>query len=197
VDDQLTLESGVICLEVCVESSPSLVTALLIRAGGSSYFIPHGFGCDNVVSYKFVTTTGSILDVNVNSNADLFRALKGGSSNFGIVTAFTLRTFKLGGIWGGNMIYSAASTADQQLQAFYDFLADPRYDVNAAVQMSISFAPSVGVIFVNQPFYALPKAYPPALQRFTQIQPVLVDQTSLSTLPAFAELSAQSSPYGS
>jgi hypothetical protein len=197
VDDQLTWESVVIFLEVCIELSPSLMTISLIRAGGSSYFIPYGFGCDNVVAYKVVTATGSILDVNANSNADLFRALKGGSSNFGIVTAFTLRTFKLGGIWGGNMIYSAASTADQQLQAFYDFLADPRYDVNAAVQMSISFAPSVGVIFVNQPFYALPIAYPPALQRFTKIQPVLADQTSLSTLPAFAELSAQSSPYGS
>lgn len=126
-----------------------------------------------------------------------FKALKGGSSNFGVVVSFTLRTFQLGGVWAGNMIYSAASTADLQLNAFNDFVANPHYDVNAAIQMSISFAPNVGVIFVNQPFYALPKAYPPTLKQFTKIQPVLADTTSLTTLPAFANESAQSSPHGS
>jgi hypothetical protein len=148
------------------------------------------------VAYKVVVASGTTLNVDAFTNADLYRALKGGSSNFGIVVSFTLRTFRLGGVWGGNMIYSAASTADQQLKAFNEFVADPLYDVNAAVQMSISFSSSVGVIFVNQPIYALPQVNPPSLQRFTTIRPVLADQTSMTTLFAFANESAQSSPHG-
>jgi hypothetical protein len=160
------------------------------------YFIPYGFGCDNVVAYKIVVASGAILNVDTFTNADLYRALKGGSSNFGIVVSFTLRTFRLGGVWGGNMIYSAASTADRQLKAFNEFVGDPLYDVEAAVQMSISFSPIVGVVFVNQLIYALPQVNPSALQRFTTIRPVLADQTSLTTLSAFANESAQSSPHG-
>lgn len=45
---------------------------VLICAGGSSYFIPYGFGCDNVVAYRIVVASGAILDVNAFTNADLF-----------------------------------------------------------------------------------------------------------------------------
>ena len=165
--------------------------------GGSSYFIGHGFGCDNVVEYEVVVASGAILTVTATSHKDLFKALKGGSSNFGVVTSYTIRTFSLGGIWGGEIFYPAASTVDQQLPAFNDFAGNPNYDINAAVQVSISFAPSVGSIFVDQPFYALPKVNPPALRPFTKIKPQLADQTNLSTLAPFAAMDAASSPDGS
>lgn len=165
--------------------------------GGSSYFIGHGFGCDNVVAYEIVLASGAICNVTANAHSDLFRALKGGSSNFGIVTSFTIRTFQLGGIWGGNIYYPAEPTLDQQLKAFSDFAGNNDYDVNAAVQMSISFSPSVGNIFVNQLFYALPEVNPPALHPFTNIQPQLADQTALNTLAPFAIADATLSPDGS
>lgn len=140
--------------------------------GGSSYFIDHGFGCDNVVAYEVVLASGAVLNVTAHAHVDLFRALKGGSSNFGIVTSITVRTFKLNGIWGGNTFYQAEPTVEeQQLKAFNDFAGNQEYDTNAAVQMSISFSPSLGIVFVNQPFYALPQVNPAALRPFTNIQP--------------------------
>ncbi|KAL8897006.1 MAG: hypothetical protein Q9207_007434 [Kuettlingeria erythrocarpa] len=157
--------------------------------GGSSYFIDHGFGCDNVVAYEFVLASGAVLNVTAQAHVDLFRALKGGSSNFGIVRSFTVRTFKLNGIWGGNIFYQAERTVDQQLQAFSDFAGNKEYDTNAAMQMSISFSPSVGM---NQPFYALPQVNPAALH-----SPQLGNQTALNTLAAFAVTNRALSPDGS
>ncbi|KAL8968538.1 MAG: hypothetical protein Q9183_002418 [Haloplaca sp. 2 TL-2023] len=168
-----------------------------LLGGGSSYFIDHGFGCDNVIAYEIVLASGTVLNVTAQAHLDLFRALKGGSSNFGIVTSFTLRTFELQGIWGGNIFYQADRTVDQQLKAFNHFSGNPDYDVNAAVQMSISFSPSVGLVFVNQPFYALPLVNPPALHPFTDIQPQLGNETALNTLAAFAVANGVLSPDGS
>jgi hypothetical protein len=150
-----------------------------------------------VISYQVVLASGDIITATSSAHSDLFKALKGGSNNFGIVTSYTLRTFSLGGIWGGNIIYQANSTVNQQIRAFYDFTKNPHYDINAAVQMSISFSPSFGIVFVDQPFYALPVINPPVLHPFTSIQPQLADTTSLNTLAPFAIDAAASSPNGS
>ena len=150
-----------------------------------------------MVAYEVVLASGAVLNVTASAHGDLFRALKGGSSNFGIVTSFSVRTFQLGGIWGGNMYYQAGATLDQQLQAFNDFAGNDDYDINAAVQMSISFSPSAGIVFVNQPFYSLPQVNPPALYPFTNIQPQLSNETALSTLAPFAIADGSLSPHGS
>ncbi|KAL8729135.1 MAG: hypothetical protein Q9181_005108, partial [Wetmoreana brouardii] len=150
-----------------------------LLGSGSSYFIGHGFGCDNIASYEIVLASGTILNVTASSHADLFKALKGGSSNFGIVTSFVIRTFPLGSIWGGNIYYPAEPTLDQQLKAYNEFAGNDDYDINAAVQMSISFSPKIGKVFVNQPFYARPQINPPALRPFTNIQPQLGNETAL------------------
>lgn len=41
---------------------------------------------DQVVNYEVVLADGSIVEANATTNSDLFRALKGGSNNFGIVS---------------------------------------------------------------------------------------------------------------
>ncbi|KAL8836815.1 MAG: hypothetical protein Q9170_002776 [Blastenia crenularia] len=151
-----------------------------LLGGGSSYFIGYGFGCDNVVSYEIVLASGLALNVTASSYADLFKALKGGSSNFGIVTSF-----------------EAEPTVDQQLKAYNEFAGDDNYNINAAVQMSISFSPKIGNVFVNQPFYARPQMNPPALRPFTNIEPQLGNQTALNMLAPFAVASGAASPDGS
>jgi hypothetical protein len=46
------------------------------------------------------------VNANATSNSDLWLALKGGSSNFGVVTRFDMDAFKQGNLWGGTMSYS-------------------------------------------------------------------------------------------
>ncbi|KAL8718432.1 MAG: hypothetical protein Q9225_004431 [Loekoesia sp. 1 TL-2023] len=167
-----------------------------LLGGGSSYFIGHGFGCDNIASYEIVLASGAILNASASSHVNLFKALRGGSSNFGVVTSFELRTFPLGGIWGGNIYYQAEPTFDQQLKAFNEFAGNDDYDINAALQMSISFSAKIGKVFVNQPFYARPQINPPALRPFSNIQPQLGSQTALGMLAPFAGASGAVSPDG-
>lgn len=62
-----------------------------LLGGGNSFFSGEmGFGCDTVVNYEVVLADGSVVNANAGENADLWRALKGGGSNFGIITRFDL-----------------------------------------------------------------------------------------------------------
>ncbi|PPJ53318.1 hypothetical protein CBER1_00903 [Cercospora berteroae] len=74
---------------------------------GVSYFSPrYGYICDMVENWEVVLATGDIVNANANENADLWKALRGGINNFGIVTAVTLKTFEQGAFWGGQTFHS-------------------------------------------------------------------------------------------
>lgn len=60
---------------------------------------------DNIVSAEVVTADGSVMKADESENADLFWAIRGGGSNFGIVTHFTFRAHKVEGIFDGTIIY--------------------------------------------------------------------------------------------
>ncbi|KAL8843930.1 MAG: hypothetical protein Q9176_001625 [Flavoplaca citrina] len=72
------------------------------------------------VSYEVVLSTGRIVVASAQQHTDLFKALRGGGNNFGIVTQFILRTFKQGNIWGGFVVHPPNTTTEnlQRLEAF-------------------------------------------------------------------------------
>ncbi|KAJ3959517.1 hypothetical protein N0V92_003865 [Colletotrichum tropicale] len=78
-----------------------------LLGGDNSYYTAHlGFGCENVVNYEVVLSDGRIINANETAHADLYEALKGGASNFGIVTRFDLETFPSADLYGGSRIIS-------------------------------------------------------------------------------------------
>ncbi|KAL8798843.1 MAG: hypothetical protein Q9182_006346 [Xanthomendoza sp. 2 TL-2023] len=99
---------------MCTEMSP----------GGLSFFSPRvGFVCNNILSYEIVLANGIITTASESTNPGLWRALKGGSNNFGIVTSFVARTFPSTNVWSG-FLYMRGSKADQMVRAFYQFTQD-------------------------------------------------------------------------
>ncbi|KAH6658719.1 hypothetical protein BKA67DRAFT_591540 [Truncatella angustata] len=68
------------------------VAGLLLGGGYNFLTGRQGFACDNVIDYDFALADGRIVTANTQSNADLFRSLKGRSNNFGVVTKFTMTT---------------------------------------------------------------------------------------------------------
>ncbi|KAI1347324.1 FAD-binding domain-containing protein [Xylaria sp. FL0043] len=64
------------------------VGGFLLGGGNSYYSGRQGFGCDSVINFEVVLANGAIINANETENADLWQALKGGSSNFGIVTRY-------------------------------------------------------------------------------------------------------------
>ncbi|KAL8404438.1 hypothetical protein RB594_009331 [Gaeumannomyces avenae] len=88
------------------------VGGLLLGGGNSFYAAARGFACDGVANFEVVLADGSVVDANRTSNQDLYRALKGGSSNFGIVTRFDLDTFEAPStLWGGTVGWTDAGSA--------------------------------------------------------------------------------------
>lgn len=168
----------------------------LITGGGISFFSPrYGFVCDNVENFEVVLGTGQIVNANANTNPDLWRALRGGSNNFGAVTQFTMRTFDQGDFWGG-FIGIDISTVDRQFQAFTDITASPNYDPFAAVIYSLVFDAPTGTWSVAAFLtYTKPQANPPFLQPLTSL-PQTFSTTRISKLTDFTQEIAASNPPG-
>ncbi|KAI1757665.1 FAD-binding domain-containing protein [Xylaria castorea] len=65
--------------------------------GGGMPFFPalHGLGADSVRNYEIVLANSTVVNASHDQNPELFRVLKGGGSNFGIVTRFDIQTYPL------------------------------------------------------------------------------------------------------
>lgn len=81
------------------------VAGLLLGGGKTFFTARRGFACNDVVSYEVVLADGSIVLADADNHEDLFRALKGGMNNFGIVTNLKMKTFKCGDVWAGCSFY--------------------------------------------------------------------------------------------
>lgn len=93
--------------------------------GGISFFAPSvGFVADNILNYEVVLANSSIVNANKTSNSDLWLALKGGGSNFGIVTRFDIASFSLSTMWGGALpLPDSPQTTPLVLSALHNFTA--------------------------------------------------------------------------
>jgi len=121
----------------------------LVTGGGISFLSPrYGWTCDSVSSYQVVLANGSIVEASADENAGLWWALRGGSNNFGVVTAVSMDTFDQGRIWGGN-VYYPLSTIDQHLEAFADMNSPDTYDEYASLITSFGFAAGQGAAIAN------------------------------------------------
>jgi FAD/FMN-containing dehydrogenase len=94
----------------------------LTLGGGLSFFSPRfGFVCSNIIEFEVVLADGSVVNASATSHPDLWRALKGGSNNFGVVSRFTARAFPSNDIWSG-FLYMHSSQAPKVLSSFQAFL---------------------------------------------------------------------------
>ncbi|PSN75518.1 FAD-binding domain-containing protein [Corynespora cassiicola Philippines] len=89
--------------------------------GGNSYFSGRtGFGADNVVNFEVVLSNGTIVDANTNEHHELWKALKGGGLNFGIVTRFDIQTIPAVDLAFGSSVISF-NHSDRVIDAFVEF----------------------------------------------------------------------------
>lgn len=135
--------------------------------GGYSFHTGvRGFACDNVRNFEVVLGDGSIVNANSEENADLWKALKGGSGNFGFVTRIDQE------VWPSSPIYANLNSYSLDKKpaisaAYYDFVNAQDGEPESQMILSSSFRNktwSAGAIMSNinaevspsfDPFFAI------------------------------------------
>lgn len=114
--------------------------------GGFHYFInKYGYTMDNILSYDVVLGNGTQVVANVTSHPELFWALKGGASNFGIVTKFLFRTYHTPEISTTVQSFNESAIPDF-IQATVDHVQNDEPDVAAGSVISVAYNATTKVV---------------------------------------------------
>jgi FAD/FMN-containing dehydrogenase len=121
------------------------------------------------VNYEVVLADGNIINVNKNAYPDLFKALKGGTANFGIVTKYDLAIIDDDKMWGGIVTYDNATSA-QHIEAGHQFINNLAQDPYASWIGQWQYSSLTGQnIVANALEYTKPVPFPAAFDDFTKI----------------------------
>ncbi|KAL8886938.1 MAG: hypothetical protein Q9192_006403 [Flavoplaca navasiana] len=171
----------------------------LTLGGGISFFSPRvGFVCNNILRYEIVLANGTIVTASETTNPGLWRALKGGSNNFGIVTRFVARSFPSTDVWSG-FLYMTASKARQVIQAFHNYTqanAGIHDEYAAGPLVCFTYVQQIGVqVIATNLVYTKPQSWPACYAGFAAIGRLWSTVKVRSLTSATNEL-AKSSPAG-
>ena len=156
----------------------------LTIGGGNSWHAPrHGFVADNVANFEVVLASGETVNANASSSSDLYRALKGGGNNLGIVTRFDFKTFPQGDIWGGFLVLPNSYSATQ-LDFVQNFttLSGDGVDDYAAIESIHAYNASGQAALASIITYTKPQAFPSIFSNLTSLQPQLANDLRITSL---------------
>jgi FAD/FMN-containing dehydrogenase len=168
--------------------SSSVGVGGLTLGGGISYFsAEHGMVCDNVLEFEVLLADGREVIASRMENPDLFTVLKGGGSNFGIVTAFRFRTFEYRGMWGGLNVYPD-TTIHAQFRALVNFADKIGENPKGSVIVMVVYKSATGAeLVMNMYDYTEPVVRPSEYDEFLAIKPVIADTTGLRNMSSLAQ----------
>ncbi|KAF2789702.1 FAD-binding domain-containing protein [Melanomma pulvis-pyrius CBS 109.77] len=157
-----------------------------LSGGGISFFSPRdGFGCDNVQNFQVVLASGAIVNANAKENPLLFKALKGGQNNFGIITRFDLVIKPTARFWGGAVV-TPESADPAQLDAFTKFKQAPYNPLLEIEQTFVYYGSQQSYFVSNNLFYLTASSNISSLDPFTSITPQLSSTLRISDVADFA-----------
>jgi FAD/FMN-containing dehydrogenase len=112
---------------------PSTGVGGLTLGSGSGWFErKFGLTCESLVSCEVVTATGDVVYASEEENPDLFWGLRGGSGNFGIVTAFEFRAHPIPPLLYAGMLLYPHEMARDVLAHYRDFISSAPDEVGGA-----------------------------------------------------------------
>jgi hypothetical protein len=133
-----------------------------------------------VANFQVVLASGDIVNADAAENSDLYRAIRGGQSNFGVVTRFDIITHERPTFWGGGILYPH-ECEQANLDAFIS-LKQGKYDPYAAVVQSfLYFGFQKAFCISNNMVYLQHVESPEGLRKFEEIQPQIKNTMRLDT----------------
>lgn len=162
----------------------------LVLGGGLSYMSQqYGWAASSVIEYEIVLANGTVTTASATQNPDLFRALKGGGNNFGIVTTYVLQTYKQGNVYGGNLAFLRTPETDTKLlkavRDFTEYNTDDKAAVIVTAERSTANAIDSWILFI---FYDGVDVPEDTFKNFTDVGPI----TNTCRVQTYAELIGES-----
>lgn len=146
-------------------------------------------------NFEIVLADGSIVNANAKSHADLFRALKGGNNNFGIVTRIDLATFEQGPLWAST-VYTSLSLVDEVIDEFVKLNSADTYDEYTSYLTSFAYTQAQGVSLIDSELEytkAINGLYPTVYQGYMNL-PNLGQITQVINMTALSQRVASFQP---
>ncbi|TGZ78179.1 FAD-binding domain-containing protein [Ascodesmis nigricans] len=125
------------------------VVGLVIGGGISFLSGEYGWACDNVAGFEVVLLNGTIVYATQTAHKDLYRALRGGTANFGLVTRLDLVTHNIPLGWSSLSFHdftTVPSLRDSYITALIDYLLHgaSSHPKSGAVNVLL-WSPSLGI----------------------------------------------------
>ncbi|HOZ56910.1 MAG TPA: FAD-binding protein [Nakamurella multipartita] len=129
-------------------SAPDVGIAGYSLGGGLGWYARAlGLQTNNVTAVEVVTADGALVRADAEQNTELFWALRGGSGNFGIVTALEFRTFPFATTVAGMLVWDAAM-AEPVLRRWVQWAGDAPDEVTTSLRvMSLPPLPEIPAPF--------------------------------------------------
>ncbi len=99
------------------------VAGLTLHGGVGHLRRKHGLTIDNLLSVEIVTADGQLRRASATENEDLFWAVRGAGSNFGVVTSFEFQAHPVGPTVMVGAVFYPLEEARTVLPAWRDFMA--------------------------------------------------------------------------
>ncbi|HYM50235.1 MAG TPA: FAD-binding oxidoreductase [Candidatus Limnocylindrales bacterium] len=153
------------CQTVGLATTAGIVThtgiAGLTVGGGIGHLMrKHGLTCDNLLSVDLVTVDGKLVHASEDEEPELFWAVRGGGSNFGIVTSFEYRLHQVGPTVMAGLVMHRAERAVEVLRFYRDFAGQAPRELGSVV--SLRTAPALAWVpedLRGRPVVAIPVCY--------------------------------------
>jgi FAD/FMN-containing dehydrogenase len=99
------------------------IAGLTLHGGVGHLRRKHGLSIDNLLSVDIVTADGQLRRASATENEELFWAVRGAGSNFGVVTSFEFQAHSVGPMVMVGAIFYSLEDAREVLPAWRDYMA--------------------------------------------------------------------------
>ncbi|KAH7371499.1 hypothetical protein BKA66DRAFT_590837 [Pyrenochaeta sp. MPI-SDFR-AT-0127] len=144
------------------------ISGLTLGGGYTLFSQLNGLVTDNIANFEVVLGNSSIVNANATSNVDLYRALRGGGNNFGIITRFDMKTSPVHNIW-----YTLFSLDPKDYAKFMPALTQVQANMEKDPKANVYMLASKNEVEVAL-FYAEPASRPDAFAPLLDLTPLEV-----------------------
>jgi FAD/FMN-containing dehydrogenase len=146
------------------------VAGLTLHGGLGHLRRKYGLTIDNLLSVDIVTADGQFRNASATENEDLFWAVRGAGSNFGVVTSFEFQAHPVGPMVFVGAIFYPLEDATKVLPAWRDFMAQAPEELSSlAICWSLPPAPPFPPELHGAPTVAVAACYCGSLEEGERI----------------------------